>query len=222
VRAVIQDLLADFDLSNAQEVLFSGCSAGGQGVVVNSDFVASLLPNGTKYGSFADAGWMMNIIPVNPNTVTIQFQVQSGWKYWNGQVDTSCAQSNPGNEWMCYISPYAVPHITSPILIQTEQYDAFQLPYDCCTPPFNASQQQFANMLRTAFSVSLQEVREPATVYSAACFAHCFSEDAEFWTVEATGISLREVLGNWYFSRGGTVNVIDDCEGFNCSKNCPK
>ena len=61
---------------------------------------------------------MQNIQPFHSGVVSVQTQVQSGLAYWNGQVDTTCALSNPGNEWMCYISPIAVPHIENAILVQ--------------------------------------------------------------------------------------------------------
>ena len=56
IKAVIEDLTNDFGLNQAKEVVFSGCSAGGQGVVVNADYVESLLPSGVMYGALADAG----------------------------------------------------------------------------------------------------------------------------------------------------------------------
>ena len=56
----------------------------------------------------------------------ISTQMEEGFTFWHGVVDLTCKKSNPGWEWLCYISPYAYPHISTPIFIQTEQYDTYQ------------------------------------------------------------------------------------------------
>jgi O-palmitoleoyl-L-serine hydrolase len=43
IESVFLTLARSYGLKSASDVLFSGCSAGGQGVVVNVDYVASIL-----------------------------------------------------------------------------------------------------------------------------------------------------------------------------------
>ena len=83
-------------------MLFSGCSAGGQGVIVNADYVHELLKakgSTALYKSFADAGWLQNLVPYFNNETSAAYQMQSGYPMWNGQIQPNCRLSNPGLEW---------------------------------------------------------------------------------------------------------------------------
>lgn len=200
---------------------------------MNADFVYnvldSLIPNfDTKivYKTLADAGWMQNIAPITGNTPVSQ-QLEEGISLWGGIVNDACALGNPGQEWMCYISPYAFPYIFSPMLMHTEQYDAFQVPWDCCSPPFNSTQALFAEVIRKAFSTSLRDVvKPPSAVFSGACFTHCISESPTFWSLQlpyanSSTISLSAMLLQWFYGKSETY-VIDSCTGFNCTAiGCP-
>jgi len=165
----------------------------------------------------------MNVKPLPNDIVSVEDQVKSGIQLWNGMPNQECMLSNPGNEWMCYISPYAYPHINSPILIHTEQYDSFQLPYNCgCSPPFNTSSEwNFADDLRQTFNASLREIKYPNSVFSPACFSHCYLESSSFYTTAIDGYQFKDVLGNWLYDRPGVKYAIDDCVGWDCSQNCP-
>ena len=55
LKATIQSLL-DRGMSNAQEVILTGSSAGGLATYIHADYVASLLPQSVKYRALADAG----------------------------------------------------------------------------------------------------------------------------------------------------------------------
>jgi hypothetical protein len=78
IEAVLQDLVAYQGMAAAKEVLFSGCSAGGQGVVNNLDRIAPLLPAGVKrLGGLADAGWLLDVNTQLP-AITLQGQAQEG------------------------------------------------------------------------------------------------------------------------------------------------
>jgi len=44
MEAVIQELLKNYGLNNAKRVIFSGCSAGGEGTYYLLDHVRSLIP----------------------------------------------------------------------------------------------------------------------------------------------------------------------------------
>ncbi len=63
---------------------------------------------------------MMNIQPRKDGVVPIAVQFELGIKYWNGQVDTDCALSNPGNEWMCCIDKTNYKLLRSQIFHRTQ------------------------------------------------------------------------------------------------------
>ena len=64
VQRVISDLKAKHGLGNATHVLVSGESAGGIGLFVNIDYIASLLPDDTVVKGAPQAGWFFPEDPV--------------------------------------------------------------------------------------------------------------------------------------------------------------
>ena len=55
LQAVLESLM-DKGMKNAQEVILTGCSAGGLATYIHADYVASMLPPSVKYHAIADAG----------------------------------------------------------------------------------------------------------------------------------------------------------------------
>jgi hypothetical protein len=149
--------------------------------------------------------------------------MQMGYKLWGGHVNNLCAKSNPQLEYLCYISPYAYPHIRNRIFIQTEQYDTYQVSSNCCSPPFTTPELQYVQTLRAAFAASLMEIREPSSVFSAACYHHCLTEDTSFNTIQIKGHTMQQVFGSWYArDNSAPTRAIAACPTFNCSVGCPE
>eukprot|EP00013_Stygamoeba_regulata_P023009 CAMPEP_0177646668 /NCGR_PEP_ID=MMETSP0447-20121125/9892_1 /TAXON_ID=0 /ORGANISM="Stygamoeba regulata, Strain BSH-02190019" /LENGTH=387 /DNA_ID=CAMNT_0019149207 /DNA_START=42 /DNA_END=1205 /DNA_ORIENTATION=+ len=232
--ALIHTLVQDYNLAQATDILYSGCSAGGQGVVNTVDYVYDLLVknhvnmDSVRFKGMADAGWLMNVQPYKQGIISVPGQMQEGLLMWNGVANEQCMHANPDSQWMCFMSQYAWPHFSTPTMIQTEQFDGWQDPYNCCSPPFNSSQQVYIDRLRTAVQSSLREIRYPSGAFSAACYYHCSTEDGTFTSIriqtESTTYSLSDWLGIWFndmlTSKNNTV-LIDDCSPVGCSVGCP-
>jgi len=65
-------------------VLFEGCSAGGQGVIVNADYVWDIVRgfDVKKYVAFSDAGWLMDVTPFDKNILPLREQIDQAAKLW--------------------------------------------------------------------------------------------------------------------------------------------
>jgi hypothetical protein len=108
---------------------------GGQGVVVNLDYVTQLLKGKGYKGllkGVADAGWLQNLSPWSGDSgaVSMQQQMSEGHSIWGGlPTNEACLKGNSGAfQYLCYLSPFALPYLHSgtPIFIQAEQFDTFQ------------------------------------------------------------------------------------------------
>lgn len=231
VEAVFRTFFTGRSLTRPQEVLFSGCSAGGQGLIYNLDYVADLLhqliPTPLRIKGLADAGWMMDLPSSrNPNS-QVNKQFSDGWKLWSPRYDkhgafTACFITNPTNPSHCLFTPTALPFMKTPTLIQSSAYDAFQVPYDCCSPPFtDPSVRHNASMMAKAAHTSMHAlIHPPHNVFSSSCFTHCLTESSSFTSQLITSTSLSSLLSNWFFDRTPAMGpLIDDC-GFNCSTKC--
>jgi len=66
-------------------------------------------------------------------------------------------------------------------------------------------------------------VKPPNAAFSSACWTHCLSEDDTLYkNITIDGVSFRQHLGDWFFSRSLPRNYIDGCSGFGCSDGCPR
>jgi O-palmitoleoyl-L-serine hydrolase len=234
IRSVLVELANRYSLLAADKVLFSGCSAGGQGVVNEADFARRVLfdelgaPPSTVFKAFADAGWIQALEPINEGSTPILTQFRDGIELWRGVPNEQCVAANPSMPELCYITQYAYAHIATPLFVQSEQYDQFQVPFDCCNPPFTTWQHaDYVAMMRVAFVAGMSEIREPDGCFSAACFHHCSSEDSTFTsirivTANAASYSLGDCLSSWFVGDANAPHrLIDRCTTFDCSQNCP-
>lgn len=220
--------------SSSYEILFSGCSSGAQGVlnslpwVIESLRSSSIGPLITRVKALADAGWMMDIPPLVPGHISSGEQFRRGVGLWRPKrISLECVQSNPCHIDRCFLSPFLFPYLAAPssnlsIMVQSSQYDAFQLPWDCCSPPFHPSEAGFARKIRDAFFYSLHSlVHPPSAVFSPSCFTHCLTEDSDLFTgVRVEGLSLRDAL-HWWFLEDRETLLLSDCGEVGCSQGCP-
>jgi hypothetical protein len=128
--AVISELLGDHGLGSAKEVFLSGTSAGGLAVYYNLDYVASLLPSGTRVTGFADAGYFADL----QNTAgeyKYRSNFQSADPSWNttggGGTNMACLQHNSDAPWKCLMAQYIVPHLKADIFVMNAALDVYQV-----------------------------------------------------------------------------------------------
>ena len=48
-------------MNSAEEVILTGCSAGGLATYLHADYVANILPQSVKYRALADAGYVASV-----------------------------------------------------------------------------------------------------------------------------------------------------------------
>jgi len=208
-QAVIEDLMDPAvtpspSLSQARQVLFSGSSAGGAGVLVHLDWLAGQLPGAAIWG-VDDAGWFVDVNPIGPSVPSPRQMTQQAYMFWGGRVDASCAAANPGSEGVCYLGPVVYPYIQTPLFVQIAQYDGPQLVGLGITLPLDDKERSFALDFGKAVRDSLTPV---AAAFSPATRTHGLLQDEQFWTLPIDGVSFQEALGNWIFHRPGPIKLI--------------
>lgn len=207
MRAVVADLKARTsgpNLKTASEVLFAGTSAGGDGVMVHLDWLASQLRN-AKVRGLNDAGWIpeSNSVPLNP---TMDEILDSAMQLWNGKPDASCVNADPAQKKRCYLSS-AYPFITTPLFVQESQWDSWVLGLVGIDYPFDSLEQQIADSYAASVRGSLGPV---AAAFSPRTFTHGLAPYKRFNSQKVNGLTLRRALGNWFFDRPGPVKAIQN------------
>lgn len=204
-RAMIADLkrrASGQNLKTATEVLLAGTSAGGEGVMVHLDWLASQLPF-AKVRGLNDAGWIpeTNSLPLQPAMNEI---LSEAIPLWNGMPDVSCVQSDPSRKGRCYLSA-VYPFLKTPLFVHESQWDSFVLGLVMVDFPFNPNEQAIAN----AYAASVRSSLTPVdAAFSPRIFIHGLAPYKKFNAVKVNALSLRMLLGNWFFGRSGPVKVI--------------
>lgn len=210
---------------NPASVVFSGCSAGGQGVVVNADFVREHLEDAlgaesVRVVALGDAAWLVDSEPAYPSVSPIRAAIQDGVALWTPEFDSSCVAARE-HAWECFFSPYAVPYISTPVFIHAAQNDLYQLPVNGIGswPPKAGTQAEWVAAFRAHF---ISTISQNSNVFSSACHHHCSTEGPSMYEIlfPPDNRTLAQALGAWL--GGSASHSVDTCPGLTgCSKNCP-
>ena len=128
MEAMLDTLMADHGLNNAEEVLLSGGSAGGLAAYLHTDYVASKLPKTVKkFKSSPVSGFFLlhddhTGVPLYPNEMKYVYNMQNS----SGGVNADCVASLPEPEqWRCIFANYSYAHIKSPIFPSVHEQPPF-------------------------------------------------------------------------------------------------
>ncbi len=234
--AIIQELvnvLSDdqYGLTRpGSRVMYTGCSAGGQGVVLTVDRFRDMLPDHVQMWAFADAGWLMNETPLNPSWESLNTQLAGALTLWSGVVSPDCALAQPASPQLCLFSSIAVIYARTPMLIQAAQNDQFQLPYNIGhNPPYanNGAEKAYVAKVQNDFMNSMSRIYSPPHIaFSTGCWAHCLSLDnysfSQIKISDTRGVlkSLSDTITEMA-TRDRGVSAIDTCDTWNCNPACP-
>ncbi|GJP40321.1 hypothetical protein CLOM_g24599 [Closterium sp. NIES-68] len=125
VMLLLEDMLKNRGLSVASAALITGCSAGGQGVAVSCDWMASRLPSSATVKCAIDAGYFLD----EPDLVgrfsfrgMMQRMMRSQWS--DAAFNPLCVQAYPRAEkWRCLFPANALLHTTTPVLVLNSAFD---------------------------------------------------------------------------------------------------
>lgn len=211
VRAVIEDLedttlTGAPALSSVDEVLISGSSAGGLGVLGNVDAIAAGLP-GKRVRAMVDAGWVADITafaPAGQTGISTTAAFDAAFSYWRAVPDESCRDAAGGAAGRCGVGALVFPTLGVPLFVHEDLADSVQLNQLLvgATPAqATAYKAEFAANLRASFGVL-------SGVFAPNEGEHTIMFKAEFATRTVAGTTFRETLGNWYFERAGTKKAV--------------
>eukprot|EP01065_Artemidia_motanka_P015223 TRINITY_DN19098_c0_g1_i1.p1 TRINITY_DN19098_c0_g1~~TRINITY_DN19098_c0_g1_i1.p1 ORF type:complete len:433 (+),score=116.73 TRINITY_DN19098_c0_g1_i1:70-1299(+) len=128
--AMVTDLMQNFGMSEATEVVLSGGSAGGLAVFYNVDHLAEMLPDSVRLTGFPDAGFFLDH-PTKQGVKLYRSQFQGADPVWNvtgsGGTNSRCLAAADA-PWKCLFAEYLLPHVRAPMFVMNSAYDGYQLP----------------------------------------------------------------------------------------------
>lgn len=228
-------------LENSQQIIFSGCSAGGRGSLYNLDQFCQGL-NSPAYSEnstinphlrdhsiigtqrcigFADAAWWIVEDPFSKSVPSLRDVAILGTKLWNASI----AMGKCPSPVDCFFGSTLFALIDTPFVVHSESYDAFQLPWNVNHgPPFSTAEQEYADEFSIKIHASLETSLGPGVatgktgVFSPSCYAHCITLSSAMFQISVGGITLHNVLIDWLGGKGQMV--LETCKGMGCSVGC--
>jgi O-palmitoleoyl-L-serine hydrolase len=225
--------------SGNSTLLFSGCSAGGRGVMHNLNRAAALAKSYgvARFVALIDSGLYIDLDPLPESAVPpLRVQAQGVVSYLHASVDPACAAAFPATEaWKCLIGEYAVPTLAAPFVLNAFQADRWQLGQTAFGSYVgktkleiraNAAESSYAETwrarTRTALAAAAAAQGTEVALHSADCYTHCNTETGGFSNQQTVaGVSLKQVVQSFVFGTDGPTQMLDNCTGtFACGAGC--
>eukprot|EP01121_Diplochlamys_sp_Union-15-3_P001389 TRINITY_DN11209_c0_g1_i1.p1 TRINITY_DN11209_c0_g1~~TRINITY_DN11209_c0_g1_i1.p1 ORF type:complete len:366 (-),score=64.43 TRINITY_DN11209_c0_g1_i1:37-1134(-) len=224
VEQIFHRLLSQ-GLNEATEVVFTGSSAGAEGLWPNADKVAQMLNPKTRFAVLADSGWFLDIAPYRQqdcselSKCTEAEALRRGFKIWNPKVNEACqAAKTPDTLWECMLGPYAFPYLKSPTFVFAWRFDSAGLGHDGMGFPTTQAELQYAAEAAANLTKSF-DVEGAKAVFSASCYDHTIEESNNWNKVTINGINYGDVAYDFVKNSKITRN-IDTCSTPNCNPTC--
>ena len=141
LTSVLDVILDDWGLKHTlEEVILSGCSAGGLGVYYNADFVHTYVQSKLAHGkalkmrAFGNAGWFLDLNspgwdgPAWSSTRP-RGMLLYAWAGLQQTLNSDCITTYKatGETWRCALAQYLYPFVETPTLALQSSYDLNQL-----------------------------------------------------------------------------------------------
>ncbi|XP_047434615.1 carboxylesterase notum2 [Mugil cephalus] len=241
IREVIKDLIPK-GIKQAKVVMLSGTSAGGTGVLLNIERVASQLEQlgaEAQVRGLVDSGWFLESkqerSPNCPETVSCSPEdaIKNGLRLWNGVVPDRCRQLyKRGEEWQCLFGHRLYSTLTSPLFVTQWLFDEEQLRMENIYmggQSLSEEQWQYIQNLGLELKNSLRDV---TGVFAPSCLSHTLITKSNWMTFQVRGTSLPRALQCWDRSLEATRNnrtpakgcpfhLVDTCQSPQCNPTCP-
>ncbi|KAK3429686.1 hypothetical protein EUGRSUZ_E01170 [Eucalyptus grandis] len=212
--AIVEDLMSK-GMSNAQNAILAGCSAGGLTAILNCDRFRALVPARTKVKCLADAGYFINAKDVSGASHIENFYSEVVATHGSAKnLPTSCtSKMKPG---LCFFPQNVVPQIQTPLFIINAAYDSWQiknilapgvadrhgtwrsckLDIKKCSPNQLKIMQDFRlEFLRALSAVGTSPSRG---MFIDSCYAHCQAGTQETWLRNDSPVVAKTVMTTFF------------------------
>ncbi|RVE75694.1 hypothetical protein OJAV_G00001530 [Oryzias javanicus] len=241
IREVIKDLIPK-GIKMAKVIMLAGTSAGGTGVLLNIERVASQLGQlgmDAQVRGLVDSGWFLESKqerPTNcPETVSCSPEdaIKNGLRLWNGVVPERCQQLyKKGEEWQCFFGHRLYSTLTSPLFVVQWLFDEEQLRVENIymgAQSLSDEQWRYIQNLGLELKNSLRDV---TAVFAPSCLSHTVITKSKWMSFQVKGTSLPRALHCWDRSleatrnnrtpaRGCPFHLVDTCQWPQCNPTCP-
>lgn len=227
VPSIIKEVGWLHGLNLAKNVIFTGSSAGAEGLLAHADRVPVILP-GAKVVVLADSGWFMDSIPYKwQDCHDIQHCSESeglkrgfSWN-WEPVTNADCAAAKTRETyWECMMGYYAFPFIKTPFFVFQWRMDSVQMEKDGIHhKPASSAELKYAATSASNLTHTF-ELDGVHGVFSPSCYFHEILRAGHWRDVKVNGASLDAVFFDWMQDPSKKMWYIDECNTPDCNPTC--
>ncbi|CAF0782315.1 unnamed protein product [Adineta steineri] len=196
-HAIFNDLKSDRNFQKAKQIVFTGFSAGGLGLLLNLPNLLTKFSSKIDIRVIIDSGWFIDY----PGSINGISKINEGMIYWNTQIPSSC-QLKP--QYRCLLGSEAIRLFPSHvrILIIQSLFDQTQLHLD----ELNLNSNDFSLKLLE----NLRQSNNRISIFAPACSVHGFLFRSLWSQFDINQRTLASVLNLWLKRRKRThLQLID-------------
>jgi hypothetical protein len=196
-QAIFQDLKSDKHFPQAQQIIFTGFSAGGLGLLLNLPNLLRTFSSNIDLRVIIDSGWFIDY----SGSINGISKINEGMIYWNTQIPSSC-QLKP--QYRCFLGSEAIRLFPSHvrILILQSLFDQTQLHLD----KLNFNSNDFSLKLIE----NLRQSSNRISIFAPACTVHGFLYRSLWSQFDIKQRTLAFVLNVWLKRKKRThIQFID-------------
>uniref|UniRef100_A0A251V9M0 Pectin acetylesterase n=1 Tax=Helianthus annuus TaxID=4232 RepID=A0A251V9M0_HELAN len=218
--AIVEELMS-IGMKDAQNVLLSGCSAGGLASILNCDKFRGFFPQNTRVKCVSDAGYFPHVKDLSGEYRFEQYFDKIVTLHGSAKALPSECTSNM-NPGLCFYPDFAMPYINTPIFIVNSAYDTWQVSnmfatnesdpkgeFTKCKNDLNecsTTQLKRLQDFRSDFLGSVSSVTKSSTegMFINTCYTHC-QTDQSTWFANATSKlddkTIAEGVDDWFYDK---------------------
>jgi hypothetical protein len=213
LEAAMKTLLEKHNMTNAEEVVLSGCGSGGLAVLLHADQWRAALPEKTFTAALVDSGFFLDWSLNSPESEPRDFgnQLRSVFRLHNssGSMHAECLhrQSSLGDPASaCFFPEHATSYLQVPTFTAQSMVDSFQLKavlgIDAADNDKDKKEEikeqvnAYRNYMALAMNMSLLSHPQNGAFVSS-CQYHC----GQFNSLNIDGRHISDAFGKWYESR---------------------
>lgn len=167
LNAIINDVLKNRKLEDAEALILTGSSAGSMTAIFQADYVASKLPKTIPVRVFSDAGFFIDTSSIGGKNLNEVFRNIYEMQNSSSGLNQDCIKDvGIKKGWQCFYPSKAVNYVKTPIFVLNSLYDIWALMY-------------FIG-INCKFPIVRQPERKRRSVYR----NHIFPKDSELETPE--------------------------------------
>ncbi|KAJ0936843.1 putative pectinacetylesterase/NOTUM [Helianthus annuus] len=219
--AIVEELMS-IGMKDAQNVLLSGCSAGGLASILNCDKFRGFFPQNTRVKCVSDAGYFPHVKDLSGEYRFEQYFDKIVTLHGSAKALPSECTSNM-NPGLCFYPDFAMPYINTPIFIVNSAYDTWQVSNmfatnesdpkgeftkckndlnECSTTQLKRLQgDQYSYLISFSFDITFSSTEG---MFINTCYTHC-QTDQSTWFANATSKlddkTIAEGVDDWFYDK---------------------